>query len=59
VKLLSEGYMAIAAESGGNISSETPPAFTAVLAKLDALASDDAMEFRTQLKIARQVFNHL
>jgi hypothetical protein len=46
-KLLSEGYMAIAAESGGNTSDETPPAFTAVLAKLDALASDDAMEFRT------------
>jgi hypothetical protein len=58
VKLLAEGYMAIAAEFLDTISAGEAPEFAWVIAELDKLASEDAKEFRNQLQVARQVFNH-
>jgi hypothetical protein len=57
VRLLSEGYMAIAAESLPRSSTGETPEFASVLAGLEALGSEGAKEFRTQLQVARQFFN--
>jgi tetratricopeptide (TPR) repeat protein len=54
VKLLSEGYMAIAAELSSTVKGTT--AFDSVIARLHELSSEDAKAFREQLQIARQVF---
>jgi hypothetical protein len=55
MKLMSEGYMAIATELLGS-TGETPE-FASVIAGLGALGSEEAKEFRHQLQVARQVFN--
>jgi hypothetical protein len=57
VKLLSEGYMAIAAELMNTSSIRGTSEFASVIARLDQLGSEDATEFRNQLQVARQIFN--
>lgn len=56
MKLLAQGYMAIAAERFGSSPVSETPKFEAVIAALDALGSDDAKELRDQLLIAREIF---
>jgi hypothetical protein len=57
LKLLSEGYMAIASELTSASSTDATPEFASVIAELGNLPSEDAKEFRNQLQVARQVFN--
>jgi hypothetical protein len=55
-KLLSEGYVAIAAEASAMSPSESEARFASVMTSLDQLASEDARAFRDQLLTAREVF---
>lgn len=59
LKLLSEGYMAIAAEVSAISSTGKTPGLASVIAALEELASEEATEFRNQLLVARQIFNRL
>jgi hypothetical protein len=56
MKLLSEGYAAIAAESSAMRPAEEESKLASVMAGLDALATEHATAFREQLRVAREVF---
>ena len=56
VKMLREGYMAIASELLGPSTVKGAAEFDSVIARLEELSSEDAKAFRDQLVVARQVF---